>query len=69
MEEISVSVYDVGAQINVEVVGAGPAGPKGPSGYTPERGVDYWTETDKSEIIAEAIAALPIYGGEAQDVE
>ena len=69
MEEISVSVYDVGAQINVEVVGAGPAGPKGPSGYTPVRGVDYWTETDKTEIVKEAIAALPIYGGEAQDVE
>ena len=58
MEEISVSIYDVGAQINVEVVGAGPTGPKGPAGYTPVRGVDYWTETDKTEIVKEAIAAL-----------
>lgn len=30
----------------------GPAGMPGPSGYTPERGVDYWTEEDKAEIKA-----------------
>ena len=30
----------------------GPEGPAGKDGYTPERGVDYWTEEDKAEIIA-----------------
>lgn len=46
----------------------GPIGPEGPqgiqgeSGYTPVRGVDYWTEEDKAEIIAE----IPV--GEGTDV-
>ncbi|MBO7330158.1 MAG: hypothetical protein J6W00_15470 [Lentisphaeria bacterium] len=28
----------------------GVVGPQGPSGYTPQRGVDYWTEADIQEI-------------------
>jgi hypothetical protein len=28
----------------------GPAGPKGENGYTPQRGVDYWTPDDIAEI-------------------
>ena len=28
----------------------GEKGDKGDTGYTPQRGVDYWTEADKSEI-------------------
>ncbi len=28
----------------------GPQGEKGADGYTPARGTDYWTETDKAEI-------------------
>ena len=31
----------------------GPAGADGEDGYTPVRGVDYWTAKDKQEIIAE----------------
>ena len=31
----------------------------GASGKTPVKGVDYWTEADKQEIIKEVIAALP----------
>lgn len=49
----------------------GPEGPQGPrgyngtngkdglDGYTPVRGVDYWTPTDRSEIVAQVLAALP----------
>lgn len=32
----------------------GPIGPVGPQGYSPVKGKDYWTETDKKEIIEEA---------------
>lgn len=38
-------------------------GPTGPAGSTPERGVDYWTETDKSEIVSDVLAALPTWEG------
>jgi hypothetical protein len=40
----------------------GDIGPAGQDGYTPIRGVDYWTEEDKAEIIAE----IPV--GEGTDV-
>lgn len=36
----------------------------GKDGRTPVRGVDYWTDADKAEIIAAVIASLPVYGGE-----
>ena len=55
-----------------EAGGIGPQGPKGDTGpvgtpgKTPEKGVDYWTEADKQEIVAETIAALPVYNGEVQ---
>ena len=37
----------------------GPQGIQGADGYTPVKGTDYWTETDKQEIINEVLAALP----------
>lgn len=40
----------------------GATGPQGPSGYngtTPVRGVDYWTSSDKNEIINSVLSALP----------
>ena len=43
-------------------------GPQGEPGKTPEKGVDYWTEADKQEIVAATVAALPVYNGEVQDV-
>ena len=49
---------------------AGPAGPQGETGpagadgKTPVSGVDYFTETDKKEMINAVIAALPVYNGE-----
>ncbi len=29
----------------------------------PKRGEDYWTEDDKTEIVKETLAALPIWEG------
>ncbi len=42
----------------------GEPGDNGEDGYTPVRGEDYWTEADKQEIVADVIAALPVYNGE-----
>ena len=36
----------------------GPQGPVGPAGYTPIKGTDYWTDTDKQEIINAVIASF-----------
>ena len=33
-------------------------GARGADGYTPQRGVDYWTEKDKQEIVRAVLAAL-----------
>ena len=47
----------------------GPEGPQGiqgepgPAGTTPTRGVDYWTNEDKTEIINSVLAALPAAEG------
>ena len=38
---------------------------KGADGHTPVKGTDYWTASDKAEIVAEVTAALPKYGGES----
>lgn len=32
--------------------------------YTPEKGLDYWTNDDKEQMVADVIAALPVYNGE-----
>ena len=44
----------------------GKDGAPGEPGKTPEKGVDYWTEADKQEIVAATVAALPVYNGEVQ---
>ena len=38
----------------------GDPGQDGADGYTPVRGTDYWTESDKEEIIAAVLEALPM---------
>lgn len=68
---IFVDMVDESPEISVTVQSAGPPGEKGnpgTDGYTPVRGIDYWTDQDKAEIIAETVAALPVYNGEVQDV-
>lgn len=32
-------------------------------GYTPLKGVDYWTQTDKEQMVADVLAALSAYDG------
>ena len=44
--------------------GSGGAGTPGEPGYTPIKGVDYWTEEDKAEMVQDVLAALPVYSGE-----
>lgn len=41
---------------------------KGDPGFTPKRGVDYYTEADKTEIVDAVLAALPKYNGEVEEV-
>lgn len=41
-----------------------PVNIKGEAGYTPIRGVDYWTDADKAQMVADVISALPVYNGE-----
>ena len=43
----------------------GAPGKDGTDGHTPVKGTDYWTASDKAEIVAEVTAALPKYGGES----
>lgn len=42
----------------------GEKGDTGADGYTPVKGTDYWTEADRTQMVADVIAALPIYNGE-----
>lgn len=37
----------------------GPEGPEGPRGYTPVRGVDYWTDADRAQMVSDVLASLP----------
>lgn len=41
----------------------GLKGDKGANGKTPVKGTDYWTESDKAEIVADTLAALPKWTG------
>lgn len=38
---------------------------QGPPGYTPVKGVDYYTEADKQEMVTAVLAALPTWDGGA----
>lgn len=44
----------------------GEVGAKGDDGYTPVKGVDYYTDQDKQEMVQAVIAALPVYNGEVE---
>ena len=45
-----------------------PTGPQGDPGYTPQKGVDYWTQEDRASMIESVISALPVYNGEVEEV-
>ena len=36
-------------------------GPQGAPGYTPVKGVDFWTTDDQSAIVSEVLSKLPKY--------
>lgn len=42
----------------------GKDGKDGVDGKTPQKGIDYFTEQDKAELISSVVAALPVYNGE-----
>lgn len=44
-----------------------PAGEKGDPGKTPVKGIDYFTDAEKKEMVSEVLAALPVYNGEMED--
>lgn len=44
----------------------GEQGSAGQDGKTPVKGVDYYTEQDKQEMVQAVIAALPVYNGEVE---
>ena len=41
----------------------GETGANGANGYTPVKGTDYFTDSDKQELVADVLAALPIWNG------
>lgn len=41
----------------------GAPGEKGDPGYTPQKGTDYYTETDKAEMVNSVLSALPTWTG------
>lgn len=41
----------------------GAPGKDGEDGYTPQKGVDYYTEADKNEVVTAVLAALPTWEG------
>ena len=42
----------------------GDKGDTGTPGYTPQKYVDYWTDSDQEAIVQQVVAALPVYNGE-----
>lgn len=46
----------------------GEKGEAGKDGYTPVKGIDYYTDADRAEIVDAVIAALPVYAGEVADL-
>jgi hypothetical protein len=41
----------------------GQKGDPGPAGYTPQKGTDYYTASDKQEMVTAVLEALPAWEG------
>lgn len=52
-------IRDADGNVQELLVIKGNKGDKGENGYTPVKGVDYFTEADKSEIVLEVLAQIP----------
>lgn len=58
------SVSNGKLQYNGSDVGLkGDKGDTGADGKTPVKGIDYWTEADKAEIVNDTLATLPTWTG------
>lgn len=44
----------------------GEQGPEGPAGYTPVKGTDYFTEADKTELVADVKAQIAVSSGASE---
>ena len=51
---IEVSAHPDGKLVKV----TGGVGPQGPRGYSPQRGIDFWTNADKEAIMSEAVETI-----------
>lgn len=61
--------YIDGASTGEKAVGTdGTNGKDGVDGKTPVKGTDYFTPSDKSEMVSAVIAALPVYDGSVTSV-
>ena len=54
---------DLNGKLQYNGSDVGLKGDKGDKGDTPVKGTDYWTESDKAEIVADTLAALPTWTG------
>lgn len=50
---------DNGTVIDIPAI-VGAPGKNGEDGHTPVKGVDYYTDEDKTEIVNDVLAALPV---------
>ena len=57
--EESEQTFEMNVAGSIVVNGGGKDGKDGKDGYTPQKGIDYWTEEDKQEIVDEVIEQLP----------
>lgn len=55
--------FDVLNGVDGKAGADGSAGQTGADGHTPIKGTDYWTSADKSEIVNDVLAALPVWMG------
>lgn len=56
--------FSDGKTITIKNGKKGSDGKNGVDGKTPVKGTDYFDPTDKAEMVAAVIAALPVYTGE-----
>ncbi len=76
MEQTVVSKYSNGVNVFRVRLSNGKSaafrvcnGAKGADGYTPQRGIDYWTEKDKMEIVNAVLASLSSYRKSPESAE
>lgn len=64
------SASDLPSAVNDALAQAKASGEfDGKDGYTPTKGVDYFTAADKAGLVNDVLAALPVYSGEYEGEE